>query len=218
MCCFFSVYISASSIDSGLKGQQLVKAEAKSMIENINKWSGFLSILSLSSVLGLKIFTYYPDSGLEKYKSLFNQEIFPWDKLNSFLSLHILFCDLGVQSIPFKPNHFAPLFFKTESPIWNDSSLQECDTPKKDHRVSTDTYILNYYQKSAFSHTDNNNNHNNNIVNSSSSSQSVPDNNNIVTSSSSFQSVPDNNKNIVTTATLSSAYCISVSDSSMSSR
>ena len=69
------LFFSLSS--SSLVGEQLVKTEAEGVLTSTNKWSGFISILSLSSVLGLGILNHYPDSGLEKYKAVFNQEIFP---------------------------------------------------------------------------------------------------------------------------------------------
>ena len=39
---------------------------------NDMKWSSFLCILGLSSVLGRNIHTYYPDCGEERYKVLLN--------------------------------------------------------------------------------------------------------------------------------------------------
>ena len=41
------------------------------------KWSSFLCILGLSSVLGRNIHTYYPDGGEERYKVLLNGPVKP---------------------------------------------------------------------------------------------------------------------------------------------
>ena len=56
--------VSQQSIDTGLSKVDLVKQEA---ILNCNdrKWSSFLCILGLSSVLQRNIFTYYPDCGAQ---------------------------------------------------------------------------------------------------------------------------------------------------------
>ena len=71
------VSVCHDSIDSGLMGVELIKAEAVSICKYLKKWSGFLAILSLSSVINRNIVTYYPDFGPERYKIMFNQEIAP---------------------------------------------------------------------------------------------------------------------------------------------
>ena len=107
--------ISHSSLDTGQIKSDLVKSEAKGLFLLPKKWSGFLSILALSSVLKHTIFTYYPDSGADTFVTLFNQEIHPRGLINSS-SLHILFCSLDSHiSIPFKPTHFCPIIFHTEN-------------------------------------------------------------------------------------------------------
>ena len=144
----FYYSLSKSSVDSGLKNEDAVKFEATSMLTTINKWSGFLSLLALSSVLGLKIFSYYPDSGLEKYRTLFNQEIFPRELVTSPFSLHILFCALGAQYFPFKPNHFVSLFFKSDN--LSSSASENVLLPKKKPKLSSPretNSILTYFSK-----------------------------------------------------------------------
>ena len=68
--------ISEESLDSGKTKQDLVKQEA---ILNCNdkKWSSFLCILGLSSVLGRNIHTYYPNCGEERYKVFLNGIVKP---------------------------------------------------------------------------------------------------------------------------------------------
>ena len=108
--------VSHASVDSGLQGTDLVKVEAVCICKSFKKWSGFISILSLSSVISRRISTYYPDFGPEKYKAMFNQEIIPRcsvsvKSLPSF-SVHVLFCydgDLPFGS--FQHNHYVPLIF-----------------------------------------------------------------------------------------------------------
>lgn len=104
--------LSKSSVDSGLRGEDLVKIEAVNMASNVCKWSSFVSVLAVSSVIKHKIITYYPDFGLIRYRKLFNQEVYPRESFNSTLTIHILFCYLGLPTpTPFQPNHFAPLCF-----------------------------------------------------------------------------------------------------------
>ena len=61
--------VSKESLDSGMTKQDLVKQEAILNCAD-KKWSSFLCILGLSSVLGRNIHTYYPDSGEDRYKVL----------------------------------------------------------------------------------------------------------------------------------------------------
>ena len=63
--------VSQQSIATGSSKDNLVKQEG---ILNYNdgKWSSFLCILGLSSVLQTNIFTYYPDCGAQRFKHLFN--------------------------------------------------------------------------------------------------------------------------------------------------
>lgn len=147
-----SFSVSIDTIDSNLKGENLIKYEAKKILEN-GKWSSFVSMLALSSVLGLRIFTYYPDCGEEKYKKLFNQEIFPRSLLKSnTLALHILFCYQGTFTPkPFKPNHFVPLFFRPliseshQSKFFSEPAAKKvCSDKLHDYSTSKST-IFKYF-------------------------------------------------------------------------
>ena len=88
-----SLSVSLECLDSGLANSDLVKQEA---ILNCSdkKWSSFLCILGLSSILSGAICTYYPDCGELKYKLLFNRKVQPrWQVGQKPLEdFHILFC------------------------------------------------------------------------------------------------------------------------------
>ena len=88
-------YNNNSAFNTGLRNEELVKAEAYHNCKNLVKWSGFLSILALSLVTGMKFFLHYPDCGLLKYKLLFNQAIFPRTPEKQIFNVHILFCYEG---------------------------------------------------------------------------------------------------------------------------
>ena len=78
------------------------------------KWSSFLCILGLSSVIDRNIVTYYPDCGERRWKLLFNRQIRSRSPLRKGLDdLHILFCFEGEikSGDTFKSNHFVPLIF-----------------------------------------------------------------------------------------------------------
>ena len=62
------------SLDMGFTGDSLVRAEAISNCKD-KKWSSFLCMLALSSVVNRNIISLYPDCGELKYKLLFNQQI-----------------------------------------------------------------------------------------------------------------------------------------------
>ena len=105
--------VSVECLDSGLVKNDLVRHEA---ILNITdkRWSSFLCILGLSSVLRRNIYTYYPDSGEFRNKLLFNQFVQPRENAKRTENdIHILFCHEGIlrPEEAFKPNHFVPLLF-----------------------------------------------------------------------------------------------------------
>lgn len=105
--------VSKEGLDTGMTKADLVKQEA---ILNCNdkKWSSFLCILALSSVLGRNIYTYYPDCGEERYRLFLNCLVKPrLPTKHNFEDLHILFCFEGCikPGDTFLPNHFVPLLF-----------------------------------------------------------------------------------------------------------
>ena len=110
------VSVSSSAFDTGLRNEDLVKAEAVHNCKYLNKWSGFLSILALSSVTNMEICSHYPDCGLLKYKLLFNQTIMPRVLKKPCLKLHILFCYEGNLPVGnFRHNHYVPLVFQEKT-------------------------------------------------------------------------------------------------------
>ena len=106
--------VSFNSSDTTSSCEDLVKSEAIRNCHN-KSWSSFLCILALSSVISSRIFSYYPDCGLEKYKFLFNGEIKPrnWFSKN-VPEVNLLFCFQGTffSTEFFKPNHFVPLILQ----------------------------------------------------------------------------------------------------------
>ena len=96
------------------KGAALIEEEAKlGCVEN--KYSSFIHILALCSVLKRVCYIYYPDCGTKKLKSLFNQKITPRTDIESNYSVHILCCREGGTSkeiFGFTHNHYVPIAFK----------------------------------------------------------------------------------------------------------
>lgn len=72
--------------------------------------SSFLCILGLSSVIGRKIHSHYPDCRDIRPRLLFNQVINPHSVMDE-TNVHVLFCFLGGVKAgeSFTPNHFVPL-------------------------------------------------------------------------------------------------------------
>ena len=107
--------VSVECLDTGLTKDSLVQQEA---ILNCTdkKWSSFLCVLGLSSVLHRNINTYYPDCGESRNKLLFNRFVQPRDEQTHNVTgndIHILFCRDGTikPGEVFQPNHFVPLLF-----------------------------------------------------------------------------------------------------------
>ena len=124
---------SYASVDSGLSGIELVRAEAVANCKNFRKWSGFLFLLALSSVISRRVISCYPDIGLDKFKVMFSQEICPRTSIKSFLNFHILFCyerELSFRK-NFQHNHYVPLIFVSHGKHKSPRSLQTEPNPKK---------------------------------------------------------------------------------------
>ena len=85
--------VSKDCLDSNLTEDDLVRKEAILNCSS-HKWSSFLCILGLSSILGMNISTYYPDCGELQYKIFFNHLITPRKQDHSVDSeaIHLLFC------------------------------------------------------------------------------------------------------------------------------
>ena len=63
-------------VDSELQDDNLIINDAISNSQN-KRWSGFLCILALSSVISSNIISFYPSFGETRYKALFNLKIEP---------------------------------------------------------------------------------------------------------------------------------------------
>jgi hypothetical protein len=104
--------VSEACLDKCVTKDDLVREEAVLNCFD-GKWSSFLCFLGLSSALNRNIFTYYPDCGELRYKTLFNCIVKPRSNVKSMHDLHILFCYEGIikSGETFRPNHFVPLLF-----------------------------------------------------------------------------------------------------------
>ena len=111
-----AISVSDTALLTNCKSDELVRQEAIHSCCK-NRWSSFLSILALSTVVGRSITTFYPDIGFHKYKLLFNQVFIPRMPSNSSEGIYILFCHEGNLTVNdnFLPNHFVPLVFGGKS-------------------------------------------------------------------------------------------------------
>ena len=111
------------------------------------KWSSFLCILGLSSVLGRNIHTYNPDCGEERYKVLLNGPVKP--RLPAFFKealddLHVLFCyESRIKPRDtLQPNHFVPLLFYTNQHKRKFSGVQSTSSIKKTKSSNVEFFLL----------------------------------------------------------------------------
>ena len=128
---------------------ELVKEEALNICSPF-KWSGFLCMLSLSSVCLCFVHCYYKSyDAMLKYKIMFNQLIKPRE-FPSFNSetIHLLFYNNSiVPPTPFRHNHYVPLVFCSEKDkVYKKGKLV---TSKKCKKGSTKhaTYSMHYFWK-----------------------------------------------------------------------
>ena len=125
----FSVSLSHSTVDADLSADDAVIREAENNCVN-KKWSSFICVLGLATVLRRNIQTYYPDFGQTKYFHLFNQTVEP--RLSVIFKqppLHLLFCCEGFLSAGssyFNYNHYVPLLFLNSSSKENKSKHTSC--------------------------------------------------------------------------------------------
>ena len=68
--------VSHEALDTGCISTNLIRKQAIFNCESLNRWASFIHFLSLSSVIGRTIHTYYPDFRLEKWKVLFSNPYF----------------------------------------------------------------------------------------------------------------------------------------------
>ena len=118
--------VSFECLDTSLTKADLVIQEAILNCTN-NKWSSFLCILGLSSVLRRNISTYYPDCSEDMYKLLFNRLVLPrQDAQKGVDNIHILFCRDGNinPGETFQSNHFVPLLLSWQKQKRKSAELQ----------------------------------------------------------------------------------------------
>ena len=97
----------AQTSDLNRSYKALVQKEAMTACQD-RVFASFLCVLSLSSVLGRFIQLYYPDSGMYKYKTLFNQLVAPRTEPLSGKPIIILWSNLA-GSLTHKMDDFVPL-------------------------------------------------------------------------------------------------------------
>ena len=105
--------ISNESVSEIIKMEALINCQT-------NKFSSFLCLIALSSVLNFPIRSIYPDFGLEKFKKLFNTIIYPFCSIKNQNQniLNILWCNTDIISVMqnnsnWSPNHFVPIIKKS---------------------------------------------------------------------------------------------------------
>ena len=109
--------------------EELVCNEAVSNCQN-RKWSSFLCMLAVSSVVSGNIISYYPDCGDAKLKLLFNCKIEPRKAIRSMPDINTLFCFEGAIKAgdAFKVNHYVPLIvqqIKSKRKLNQTASIQQ---------------------------------------------------------------------------------------------
>mgnify|MGYP001797985955 FL=1 len=93
----------------------LIRYEAINNCE-LNRFSSFLCIVALSSVIRRRIVSHYPECGMAKYRLIFNTTINP-RLFAKYSDVHVLWCNTNVDTLKMKnwgPNHFVPLVKKID--------------------------------------------------------------------------------------------------------
>lgn len=145
-----SMCVSFDSIDTGKRGKELVKEEAKYTCKNFN-WSSFLCILGLTSVCSSKVQCFYKSIGTQaRYRLLFNTVISPRSlPCSSSEKINILLCYEGEDiPIPFKHNHYVPLLFISS----NKRKLSGGSKPSLKNKINNNVTkeeqsVLNFFLK-----------------------------------------------------------------------
>ena len=110
----------ASDLLGTEKDKDYMLCVQKEALENCQdmRWSPFVCLMALSSVISLPIHSFYPETGGvhagRLAVCLFNGTIYP-RMHNSSLCINLLWCKSGGSSIDvspsFKPDHIVPVFF-----------------------------------------------------------------------------------------------------------
>ena len=108
--------LSGSVVDQDItRNEDSVRAEALNNCST-GKWSSFMCILGLSSVLNASIFSHYPEFGPKRSHLLLNRLIKPRSNLlkpTRERVLNVMFCRQGpiIHGQLFQSNHFVPHCF-----------------------------------------------------------------------------------------------------------
>ena len=149
----FSVSLSFSTVDADLcsANDDVIKEAENNCVDK--KWSLFICVLGLSSVLRRKIQTFYPEFGQTKYFNLFNQTVEPRLSVIFKEPLHFLFCREGFVSGPgFNYNHYVPLLFLDLSSKENNKHklISDINIPNKKLKLETSSnnnkLVSNYFK------------------------------------------------------------------------
>ena len=137
----FSCCLTYDSIDDSAaeeKGVRGNKNDMKTILRNEaiknceeKRYSSFICMIALSSVIKRRIISHYPDCGMYKYRLIFNTVINP----RSFLpvtpgNVQILWCNTNTETLKLEnwsPNHFVPLVEKNSL----DSDVNEIGQKRK---------------------------------------------------------------------------------------
>ena len=80
----------------------------------LKEYASLVGVVALSSVLGRRIFSYYPEVGLPNIETYLNCELSPRDSSSSSDPVHFLWSRDGDfdnrPNVAYQPNHFVPLF------------------------------------------------------------------------------------------------------------
>ena len=137
---------------------QCVKQEALNNCEN-GRWSPFICIMALSSVIELPITSLFPDTQDKSAVALCNGTLFPRKTILGKTPIHFLWsvCSVpidGIKSI--RPNHIVPVFIlKHTTHVKNQKFSQaklsfESAKPKLDRESNKESVLITNYQSECF--------------------------------------------------------------------
>ena len=137
----FDACLTEESSKQGENDEDKIKHEAVYCCQD-KIYCGFITTLALSSVIGLKIVTWYPDVFEAKYKLIFSRCIEPIGMYldNCSLEIHLLWCPFESN----KPNHFVPLLasYKQGKGNGKQKSLQRKVKHQRENRLGSHLYTF----------------------------------------------------------------------------
>ena len=142
MCSILSFFLSNKTYENDSNSiHNYIQEEAINMCENF-RFSSFLCVLGLSTVVNSSISIVYPDFDDLHYKVALSHTIQPRQYYQSSSvccnSIKILFCNLNSGSTKFKGNHFVPLL-KNEGKkkVTKNKQVPGCSTNTKRSKIDT---------------------------------------------------------------------------------